>query len=820
MIWFLWVSLSLAGSLTLGIPKGQLSTQVENSIHIASADENGKPRAIAPAVFVQGQRVSPSGLAKKGTWLYRFRGPAKEGVLSIRAEVDEDRREWNLPIEAVGVPQFSALPVRIRPKERRAFVALQGRVVPPPDALDVTLSEGRVVSVAPKGDQIVVEIELGERQVARQVWVALRDKRSRQRPVFSTIEVTQEIRMQYQAEPGSTLWVEVGRRRMGPFAEKDGYVSAVFEQRYGDWDALVEIEDDLGNRSRANEPLPKPKGVDVMFLPTDTLSAYSEAVSLYVFVKPQVRGAQSPRNIQCQTPRSGLLEMVGLGNGLWHTRIEVSEGNIRSLPVRCDVLEQSYSTRLSAPQGVARQIMVRAYPEQISTDFPLSDIQAKVEDAYGTPLNISSLSLSAERGVLQESEGGNQVRTWEYMGAGDAVQAGADVLRATYSYPTGQGTLTSIVLGHDFVPDRDEMVIYGRALNARGLPLSGVTLHLSAGDSALAVPTDEKGWAQAKVTVPQGSAPIVAVVQTEYLQRQMILFRGEGRSDYHPTRADLSEEVALSFRIGRISRIAVDLDPPVLYASNGAQARVRVRFMDAAGNLVPDEFPIVEATEGSFGSIVPAGEGVYETTYMPTESGRSRLVQITARSPSGRTSLVRSLAIEPEPVGRSLSVSFGGLSNFGRVNTMIGGVSFRQRLDVWDRRLMLQMGMLGWSQTASVPSPDAPESEYFTRLTLVPVHLGLVARQEWGMVAGSLGLAAVLAPGVSFERFGQDAGYSKVLFLPPGFKATTGVSYRLNVGEVYAELAGLFLYRPGGQGGLQKQVGGMVFLVGYRFILD
>ena len=51
--------------------------------------------------------------------------------------------------------------------------------------------------------------------------------------------------MQYQAETGSTLWVDIGRRRMGPFQEKDGFVSAVFEQRFGDWQAQVEIEDDL-----------------------------------------------------------------------------------------------------------------------------------------------------------------------------------------------------------------------------------------------------------------------------------------------------------------------------------------------------------------------------------------------------------------------------------------------------------------------------------------------------------------------------------------------------------------------------------------------
>ena len=227
------------------------------------------------------------------------------------------------------------------------------------------------------------------------------------------------------------------------------------------------------------------------------------------------------------------------------------------------------------------------------------------------------------------------VRTWEYMGAGDAVQAGADVLLATYGYPMGSGSHAALLMGHDFVPKQNRMVLYGRAMDENGLPLEGVTLHLSAGDEAAAVRTNRFGWAQASVTVPEGSAPIAAVVHSEHLQRQMVLFRGEGRSEYHPARADIREEVALRFRIGRISRIAVDVDPPILYASNGAEARVRVRFMDSAGNLVPDEFPMLEATEGAFGSIVAAGEGVYEATYVPTESGRSRLVQITA-GPSGR----------------------------------------------------------------------------------------------------------------------------------------------------------------------------------------
>ena len=94
----------------------------------------------------------------------------------------------------------------------------------------------------------------------------------------------------------------------------------------------------------------------------------------------------------------------------------------------------------------------------------------------------------------------------------------------------------------------------------------------------------------------------------------------------------------------------------------------------------------------------------------------------------------------------------------------MGGIAFQQRLGLWDKRLLLQVGALGWSQTAEVPTSSSLDAGYFTRLTLVPIHVGLVARQEWGMVSGSLALAGVLAPGVSFERFGQDAGYSKLLF--------------------------------------------------------
>ena len=111
-----------------------------------SADEDGRPRAIAPILEIGGERVTPAGLVKK-VWAYRFMGPLREGLLSIRAETEADRREWVLPVEEVSAPLFVVDPVRVRSKTQRVQLIVRGQDVPPPDALDVYATEGRVLSV-------------------------------------------------------------------------------------------------------------------------------------------------------------------------------------------------------------------------------------------------------------------------------------------------------------------------------------------------------------------------------------------------------------------------------------------------------------------------------------------------------------------------------------------------------------------------------------------------------------------------------------------------------------------------------------------------
>ncbi len=133
--------------------------------------------------------------------------------------------------------------------------------------------------------------------------------------------------------------------------------------------------------------------------------------------------------------------------------------------------------------------------------------------------------------------------------------------------------------------------------------------------------------------------------------------------------------------------------------------------------------------------------------------------------------------------------------------------------------MLLTLGVGAWSQTVRIEDVGDLSDDYFTRLTLVPIHVGLLGRQDWGMVSGWLGASGVLAPGVSFERFGEQPGFNRPIFLPPGILGYAGVSYRMAIGELLAEVRGVFLYRPGA-GGLKKQVGGMVFFVGYRFVLD
>ena len=549
------------------------------------------------------------------------------------------------------------------------------------------------------------------------------------------------------------------------------------------------------------------------FYPECDRHAYSSAVWRGRYVSLE-------REINCRTPTEGSVRLPSLGGGVWAAELQSRRLSAESIPMACTMGQASSTYRIRPPSGIAHALRLRVHPDQVSTDFPVADVQVRLEDAFGEPLESTRVAVKAEKGRLAEVQGDAALRMWEYQGEGEAVRAGKDTIEATYVQPLGTGNAVAVLSGHASVPKTGEVVLYARAVNARGLPLAGVKAHMTAGESAVAVDTGADGWAVGVVRLPIGVGPVLTEVRTPYQVHKDIIFRGSKPSARRPGRADLSASSDVNFRIGRVSSLSLDVEPTVLYSGGGAVARLEIRLTDAAGNLVPGEFPILDASEGQFGPLEKKMDGVYSAVYQPTSSDRARVVQLVAQSPSGRSKVVRDLKIEPRPIFRSLGASVGGVTNFGRVNGIVGSLDFEQRLAWLNGRVMLRVGVTGWSQVTSLSDSETVGDDYFTRLTLVPLHIGLVGRQEWGMLAGWIGGCGVIATGVSFERFGQVQGFSRPVLLPPGVMGMSGIAYRLNLGELYSELRGTFLYRPGGLGGLQKQVGGLSIVVGYRFVLD
>jgi hypothetical protein len=133
---------------------------------------------------------------------------------------------------------------------------------------------------------------------------------------------------------------------------------------------------------------------------------------------------------------------------------------------------------------------------------------------------------------------------------------------------------------------------------------------------------------------------------------------------------------------------------------------------------------------------------------------------------------------------------------------------------------MLRAGISGYSQGILIKDLDGSGEDYRFRLTLIPISVGVLLRQDIGMYSVWGGVSGVFAPGAIRETLGTRPPLVKGTILPPGLAAMAGVSRRLVAGELTFEIRGLFLHRPANSGGLQGQVGGLNALLGYRFIFD
>jgi len=815
-MWWVIAATVWAADVEVVATAGDLHPGVPAQVLVAITDDSGVPPNLPPRVEVADGTERYDGVLAPGIWSYLV-VPPREG--------DDVRFD----VTALGVITTRLVPMEPLPEtplqvprrvdslagaEHISF-RITGDDLPPPEAVRVAVGSGSVEQVEAVDGALEVTVAPGPSPFPRYVPMAVLDLRGEALPVWSGLRLRTRPRIALQTEPNTSLTLTVGNRTYGPFeADAEGIVSGVVDQYPGDMVAHAVLRDDLGNETNTLLPLSSHTQPAMVAIPTGPIVPGRPPPVVYVSA---VHGDGHPwegANPVCRTPAYGDLEVHRLAHGEWMLPLtELRIGVAQELRIHCSLGGAAESSfRVEMAEGLASRLRLRVWPEELSTDFPVAELQVILEDARGERMPVAGVVVEAELGKVEMEPTAGFVARGEYQGAA-AVEAGRDIIRARYELPPGQGFVGRLVVGHGPIPASGEVQVHGRALDWEGRPLQGVDLSLSAGSGPAYATTGPDGWATATVPLPEGNGPVVFEVRHPRYTRRTIALRGSDAVG-GPGIPELEASRVVPITAGIPTQMVVTVNPATLYTGRNAIAVVHIHVADRSGNPIPDANIVLSATEGAVGPVRADPAGGYRAEYTPAAGDRPREVGLTARF-EGATASAR-LLLEPRPVARAAGIGFGVVSNFGRITSPFVSVDLDWRTPWFGGALVMRFGAGTYADVAEVDTGLGEDARI--RMVLVPITVGLLGRREGGGHAWWLGLGGVLAPYRNDSWFGDDLATRGVGVLPPGLVLLGGLGQRFSGGEAIVELRAMTLSSPGGAATYQGPVGGFLGIVGYRLI--
>jgi hypothetical protein len=817
-----WMAGALAaGGSGLVVADGSLRPGRAAVLEVGETTGPGEPSAQPPALEVSGGAITGPDGVRPGVWRWRLVPDVQAGAVQLRL----GSRQLSLATE---LPRASSLqaPAMVEAVARGEPVSwrVSSSEPVPVDALEVITGEGQVARLVQRGDEVEVEVILDDLPHPRWVPVVIRDRRRDELPAWTAIRVKARPRIPMHAEPGAQLTLRIGARTWGPFkAAADGRIEGRIEQLPGENTATAILVDDLGNRTQTEVPLVAPT--------SPALVAMAEGQILPGRPPPQVAlwaigpsGGPPPMPPTCRPagrtvapgPRgSEPLPLRDLGDGRYLVAIPALDppSDVR---ITCTAGATTASVDVAVASGVAATLSLRVWPDELTADDPSADVSVVLDDARGERLPVRGVAVGAERGEVSMRADAGIVARGTYDGEA-AVEAGGDRVSARYSAPPGSGPPRELLVRTGPVPQRaGEMWVHGRALDADRRPLADVPLRLRAGGGEIRAVTGPDGWASGEVSVDPGTAgapfPVEAVAGA--FAARAIAIPGEGATG-GPGTPDLEDTREVQIRPGRVRGISIEVEPSILRAAPGAVAYVTVRLQDGAGQPVLDEAVELAVTEGEIGELRARGDGSLVATYTPLADDRVREIEITASTPTLRSST--HLELEPRVVQVSFGPWIGAHTNFGALTGPSGGLDLdlRVRTPLLGETAVLRfsaaaMGLRSEASTGVGPSVDL-------RSTVVPLSTLLLFRQDragWAVWAGGGG---TLAPRRTQLRFGDDL-VSTGFGLLVGPVVAAGASRRAPGGEVVLTLQASWLPAPRDDVGYSGNLGGVLGGLGYRLV--
>ncbi len=814
----LWVPTAIAAGppdVKLYVPEGEPVVGVPTEVEIAVSTD-GRPREQANVELASATGVvglgAPAGI---GRWRWPYTPGADKDTLRVRV----DGGEWtSIAVTPAAIPKGR---LGAAPAVEEAVgdpVVLHFPLLAPVSSseLVVRASEG-TARVEVDTREVRVAVTPGPDRGARVIAVGVAD---RGQPGGATVFGVARLRARQSAAlnvgVGSTVQIKVGRRSYGPFeADATGVAHVTFDVLPGETRFDISAADDLGNTQKVQSPLPA--NLSPVIVGVDLATGRLAGARLTLGVWTAAGTAWTGADPTCRGPVGEALTVRPAGSGMWQVDAALPADSLASafdLRVDCAVAESAARFRIPLADVSPARIELRAYPDTVSTDFPVAQVQALLLDARGDRLAPEGLQLSALVGHLDSDVEDGAVHA-DYRGDA-AVALGSDTIRAEWRAPLGSGAVWDLDLRAAAVPGGVEA--RARALDALGRPLAGVSVQGDVDGETWNGVTGSNGWTAAVVGRPAGSLWLAHAAAGSVSRATAVYAAGPGAlPDLQAP--DLQSVLVLPIQSGRVRRVQLDVTPRPLITGTGLQGRITVRMLDGAGAPVRDEPVTVTATAGTVvqGAVRP--DGTVEAFYTPPQGVLAGTVTITAATASNTVDT--ELELVPRPVHGSLGLDAGWLSNLGSISSPTFAVTLENALPFLpDPVANLLHGRLSIGTYALRTELDDPVTGLAVEVgaRFVPVSLGVVAESRTGKRTLEVGLSGVLTPYRLTADFDGKTGLVGSGLTAPGLELHAGAAYRAGISELYLEGRYLFLNAPNGQVSFEGSVGGLSLSGGYRVL--
>ncbi|MBL8615870.1 MAG: hypothetical protein JNM72_09710 [Deltaproteobacteria bacterium] len=801
-----------APTLTVDTPQAPVVVDREHTVHLLLFDE-GRPlgQLPGPVWFSAGELRGPPLPLGQGRWAVRWLPPTTSGPVVV--EVGPTRAELEVVLHA---PPAARLAVRgaytalsREPLEVLVELGPGGR----PEDLVLAVSEGQLSPAAPSGEGEGLRVlwTPDPTPFARPAVIAAVDRRAPgAAPAVAVVSVRARPSVPVQTEPGVQVELEVGRRKYGPVvAGPDGIARAQVEVRPGETVATVTLRDPEGRSATSALPLAGDQRPVAVAL-AGGLHARDETAPLGWLAAVGPDGAPWSGELpSCARSDRAQLAVRPVSAGLWAvtgpTPAPEDPGDLR---IDCGLgVRARASALIPRVTDLPARVLLRMNPSELEADAPFGLVVATVETAAGDRLPVDPLKLSAAYGVLEPRIEGLALRA-AYDGRA-ALAQGGDELRATLTGGVGQGSVAHVDL--DVGLDATG-VLYLRVRPRAwsGARLAGVRLELTlpGGLRQTGQSSEDGEWA---IPLIAGAVPPMTITVGAPGLQQSRMLAWDPAAPLTLAAGELSAVLPVPVFSGRVRSVFISSEPRTVELGPNAQAEVRVRLVDAAGN--PVDAPVeLRASHGRIGEARRRVDGSYEAIFSPGEEFVSPVVQITAASPTGAFAETSTeIALTPRVLRLAPGVQGGWMVGARGLSGPYGALTADVQLPQLSPDLYLRLG-------AGLYSTTAGEDDVQIDLSVLPLAVGASVRGARGRTSGWVGGAGVLAPyRIAARTAEQDVG-GGIGLSSPGVQVFTGAAVRRRTAELGAELSWLFLTLPDGDLTWQGSVGGLGAGLSYRLM--